>query len=140
LRTLVHSIPDLSLLDITIGYPGVPFGEYPQEWYGLGSVFWRSVPPPVVRVHLRLYNNLGSPSSSEVPSLSSSVNAESMATIPAATPDEARTFELWLRDVWTRKEAQVKKFAQLSAKALGTGQDEISVNDSPCQVVPVAQQ
>ncbi len=32
LRTLVPQIPDLQLLDVTIGYPGVPFGKYPQEW------------------------------------------------------------------------------------------------------------
>ena len=32
LRTLLPQIPDLNLLDITIGYPGVPFGNYPQNW------------------------------------------------------------------------------------------------------------
>lgn len=32
LRTLLPEIPDLQLLDVTIGYPGVPFGKYPQNW------------------------------------------------------------------------------------------------------------
>lgn len=32
LRTLLPQIPDLNLLDITIGYPGVPFGKYAQNW------------------------------------------------------------------------------------------------------------
>lgn len=32
LRTLLPEIPDLKLLDVTIGYPGVPYGKYPQEW------------------------------------------------------------------------------------------------------------
>ncbi|WRT67165.1 uncharacterized protein IL334_004131 [Kwoniella shivajii] len=25
-------VPDLQLLDVTIGYPGVPYGKYPQDW------------------------------------------------------------------------------------------------------------
>ena len=33
LRTLVPQIPDLKILDLTIGYPGVPRGGYAQEWY-----------------------------------------------------------------------------------------------------------
>ena len=33
LRALLPEISDLQVLDLTIGYPGVPFGKYPQEWY-----------------------------------------------------------------------------------------------------------
>ncbi|WWD01356.1 hypothetical protein V866_008299 [Kwoniella sp. B9012] len=32
LRTLLPQVPDLQLLDVTIGYPGVPYGKYPQDW------------------------------------------------------------------------------------------------------------
>jgi hypothetical protein len=31
LRTLLPQVPDLQLLDVTIGYPGVPAGKYPQD-------------------------------------------------------------------------------------------------------------
>lgn len=31
LRTLLPQVPDLQLLDVTIGYPGVPVGKYPQD-------------------------------------------------------------------------------------------------------------
>lgn len=31
LRTLLPQVPDLQLLDVTIGYPGVPLGKYPQD-------------------------------------------------------------------------------------------------------------
>ncbi|WWD15934.1 hypothetical protein CI109_100358 [Kwoniella shandongensis] len=27
-----ETVPDLQLLDLTIGYPGVPYGKYPQDW------------------------------------------------------------------------------------------------------------
>ena len=33
LRTLLPQVPDLQLLDVTIGYPGVPYGKYPQDWF-----------------------------------------------------------------------------------------------------------
>ncbi|GMK59947.1 hypothetical protein CspeluHIS016_0901640 [Cutaneotrichosporon spelunceum] len=102
LRTLYPSMPDLQLLDITMAYPGVPFGRYPQEWYGLGSVFLRGVPPPTVRLHLHLY------SMEEIPSLPRPPHNSSEMT-PLATPEEAREFELWLRNVWIQKEARLER-------------------------------
>ncbi|BEI87178.1 hypothetical protein CcaverHIS002_0705240 [Cutaneotrichosporon cavernicola] len=102
LRTLIPSMPDLQLMDITIAYPGVPFGKYPQEWYGLGSVFLRGVPPPTVRLHLHLY------SMEEIPSLPRPPHNSSDIT-PLATQEEAREFELWLRNVWIQKEARLER-------------------------------
>jgi 1-acyl-sn-glycerol-3-phosphate acyltransferase len=102
LRTLLPSIPDLQLLDITIAYPGVPFGKYPQEWYGLGSVFFQGVPPPTVRLHLHMY------SVEEIPSLPKPPYNSAEIT-PLATTEEAREFELWLRNVWTQKEARLER-------------------------------
>lgn len=115
------SIPDLQLLDVTIGYPGVPFGEYPQEWYGLGSVFWRNVPPPTVRIHLHLY------SANEVPSLPRP--PYDAAPTPLATPEEAREFELWLRQVWTQKERRLEQMVN----------DEDDEKSPPSEVVTITQ-
>jgi len=133
----VHRLPDLQLLDITIGYPGVPFGAYPQEWYGLTSVFWKGVPPPVVRVHLKMYSNLASPSS-EVPSLLAEDGSGTSAAL--ASPEQARAFELWLRGVWGQKEKEVQRFAELSTQAIESGTPEIEENDGPVEVVPIVQQ
>lgn len=130
LRTLLPSIPDLQLLDVTISYPGVPFGKYPQEWYGLGSVFWRSVPPPAVRVHLHLYSNLSS-TSSEIPSLLSDGSPDAAV----ASPAEARAFELWLRNVWAQKERRVERFADESECAMKAGWHD----KEECEVVPIRQ-
>ena len=70
--------------------------------YGLPSVFFRSVPPPTVHIHLHLYSNLASPDS-EIPSLSSESS-------DLATKEEARAFELWLRKLWTAKEERLTGF------------------------------
>lgn len=95
LRTLQTQVPDLQLLDMTIGYPGVPVGEYPQDYYGLFSVFLYGVPPPTVHVHLKLYNL------DDVPSAR---NPET------TTKEENKDFELWLRGVWKEKEERLLHF------------------------------
>jgi hypothetical protein len=103
-------IPDLKLLDVTIGYPGVPYGKYPQDWYGLISIFFRSVPPPTVHLHLHLHSDLPS----EIPSLVtkplSQDNEEVRKDTGLASPEEARAFELWLRGKWTEKEKRMEGF------------------------------
>lgn len=104
LRTLLPEVPDLKLLDVTIGYPGVPFGKYPQEWYSLTSVFFRSVPPPTVRIHLHLYSDLGKPGG-VVPSLGN-VRSGSQAS-----EEEVKSFESWLRETWAQKEALLKTWS-----------------------------
>ena len=120
LRTLLPSLPDLQLLDITIGYPGVPFGKYPQEWYGLVSVFFRSVPPPTVHLHLHLHGDLikgegvsGIPSLITPPEVSREGDEEQVKPDTGlASPEEARSFELWLRGKWLEKEDMMEKFSR----------------------------
>ncbi|WVO13903.1 hypothetical protein L204_101527 [Cryptococcus depauperatus] len=112
LRTLLQEIPDLQLLDLTIGYPGVPYEKYPQDWYGLSSVFLRSVPPPTVHIHLHLYS-LSAPDL-KIPSLGTTAdtpdNTGLSSNIGLATPQEARAFELWLRGLWDAKEKRMSNF------------------------------
>lgn len=138
LRTLLPAIPDLQLLDITISYPGVPYGAYPQEWYGLGSVFWRSVPPPVVHVHLKLYSKLGQ-EGSEIPGLTQTVSATredvkantvdaptEKQTSGTASPPSAKDFELWLRGVWADKDKRLQRLAEQGV-AISKGAEVVPV-------------
>ena len=116
LRTLLAQVPDTQLLDVTIGYPGVPLGSYPQDHYGLFSVFWRSVPPPTVHVHLRLYSDLTAPGC-EIPSLVVKPQGDVPAgQVPAdtglASPDESKAFERWLRALWIEKDERMKRFCR----------------------------
>jgi len=114
LRTLLAQVPDTQLLDVTIGYPGVPLGHYPQDHYGLFSVFWRSVPPPTVHIHLHLYSDLTAPGC-EIPSLVIKPQAEvPVDQVPAdtglASPEESKAFERWLRGLWIEKDERMKRF------------------------------
>ncbi|TXT06073.1 hypothetical protein VHUM_03546 [Vanrija humicola] len=109
LRTLLPSVPDLKLLDVTITYPEIPFGKYPQSWYSLPSVFFNGVPPPTIRLHLSLYSDLNSPKC-EIPSL----KASSPTADGLAPEGEAREFELWLRKRWQAKEKRLEQTSKLS--------------------------
>ncbi len=155
LRTLLPQIPDLQLMDVTIGYPGVPYGKYPQEWYvsparrssltasryGLLSVFFRSVPPPTVHVHIHIYSNLSSPDSG-IPSLVSKPlctpselgkDDVSPTDTGLATPEESKAFELWLRGVWTEKEKRMEGFFRDQKFESGEG------GENAREVVPIRQ-
>lgn len=117
------SIPDLKLLDITIAYPGAPFGKYPQDWYGLPSVFWKGVAPPTIRMHLKLYSDLAT--SNEIPGLQPARLEDSK--VKGAQEDQARAFELWLRQVWVDKSERLERM--------------LDSGDVPGQqVIPIVQQ
>jgi lysocardiolipin and lysophospholipid acyltransferase len=108
LRTLLPSLPDLQLMDVTIGYPGVPFTTYPQDYFGLLSIFFRSVPPPTVHLHLHIHSDLGN---GEIPSLITP-EEEVRDDTGLATTEEARGFELWLRGKWEEKDKRMEGFAR----------------------------
>jgi len=88
---------------MTIGYPGVPAGKYPQDYYGLFSVFLYGVPPPTVHIHLKLYSNLLG-RDCEIPALQKKAGED------MATKEESRDFEVWLRGIWRQKEQRVLDF------------------------------
>jgi lysocardiolipin and lysophospholipid acyltransferase len=76
--------------------------------YGLGSVFFRSVPPPTVHMHLRLHKL-----PSTIPSLVSEPVAGAISTSQGlAGTSDARAFELWLRERWLEKEKRFKAFTR----------------------------
>lgn len=102
LRSLAPYIPSLHLLDITIGYPGIPPAGYGQSYYTLRSVFFSAIPPPAVHLHLRLYQV-----QRDVP----------IGTIKAgeygkadATPSEKDVFDKWLTERWREKDRLMDGF------------------------------
>ncbi|KAJ9099314.1 hypothetical protein QFC21_004195 [Naganishia friedmannii] len=128
LETLAPRIPSLKLLDITIGYPGVPRGGYAQEWYGLGSVFWKGVAPPSVHVHMRLLNlaEVRGLTMGGVPTIQpngmTAAGEVAHDDVPptdvpnpiTSAPDSSANTEFthWLRSRWEDKEALLDRFTK----------------------------
>ncbi|KAG8880142.1 hypothetical protein FRB98_005314 [Tulasnella sp. 332] len=98
LRTLSPYIPSLHLLDVTIGYPGVPPAGFGQSFYTLRSVFFQNIPPPAVHLHLRLYEV-----ERDVPIGAVSPQGQGQAKVDATEPEKA-IFDKWLTDRWREKD------------------------------------
>jgi Acyltransferase C-terminus len=103
LRTLGPAIPGLQVLDVTIGYPGVPAKGYGQDYYTLRSIFFKGIPPPKIHVHLRLY-----PVSS-IP-IGNTSGKNTVGHGAEASPEETAKFDSWLRERWTEKDRLMDGF------------------------------
>ncbi|KAM6498286.1 Acyltransferase domain containing protein [Amanita muscaria] len=114
LRSLAPRIPDLRLLDVTIMYPGIPALHYGQDYYTLRSIFFDGVPPPVIHMHLRLFNV-----ATDVPL--GDLSTTQKATTPNGSADEHAVevdipltekviFDNWLRELWQEKDEFISRY------------------------------
>ena len=74
------------LYDCTIGYEGIPKGEYGQDIYTLRSSFFEGRPPKSVNMHWRRFY------------------------IPDIPIDDKRNFDVWLRNRWREKDYLLEHF------------------------------
>ncbi|KAK2597408.1 hypothetical protein QQS21_005956 [Conoideocrella luteorostrata] len=72
--------------DCTVAYEGVPRGKYGEEIFGLASTYFEGRPPKSVNLYWRRFR---------------------VADIPL---DDPKTFDLWLRDQWYKKDALMEEY------------------------------
>ena len=118
LRSLAVSAPATQLVDLTIGYEGVPSRGYAQDYYTLTSVFGASQPPPAVHIHYQTV------SLSDIPLGDLSGNAE-------ATKAEHAVFDAWLLCRWRDKDDRLDRFYQTGSFSLANSPSNASL------VIPV---
>ncbi|MBW0501619.1 hypothetical protein O181_041334 [Austropuccinia psidii MF-1] len=109
IRALSRKVPDLKLIDLTIGYPGIPPDGYGQDYYTLQSIFGYGHPPPEVHIHLRIIPV------SEIPIGTShlqqaSSDHEALGGMVDSTYEEVQEFDQWLREHWAKKDDMLAKF------------------------------
>ena len=137
----LSQLPSLYLMDVTVGYPGVPRGGYGQAYYTLKSIFFEGIAPPEVHYHIRLYNvqrdvPLYAPSTSSIPQAikeDPSLNLEQRKVLAQSMPrephllepgeEDKQTFDKWLRERWFEKDELMEKWYQGGQKRLGTGSE-----------------
>ncbi|KAK0520545.1 hypothetical protein OC834_006996 [Tilletia horrida] len=111
LRTLAADIADLKLIDMTIGYPGIPPAGTGQKYYTLRSVYMDGVPPPNVHVHITISRIssfiAGGSDSPPLGKLPKSAR-DSPKTLP--TDEEKQMFEAWLLRRWRKKDDLMDRF------------------------------
>ncbi|KAG0140539.1 hypothetical protein CROQUDRAFT_665047 [Cronartium quercuum f. sp. fusiforme G11] len=103
IRALSRSIPDLQLIDLTIGYPGIPAHGNGQDFYTLQSIFGYGHSPPKVHIHLRMI---------PISSIPIGVSPKVAGVNIDPTMEEAKIFDKWLRDQWIRKDEMLERFYQ----------------------------
>ncbi|KAG8955404.1 hypothetical protein FRC04_008755 [Tulasnella sp. 424] len=106
LRTLSPYVPDLHVLDITMGYPGIPPAGYGQSYYTLRSVFLDRVPPPELHIHMRMYQV-----ARDIPiGDAGSAKDGNVGRGAEAKPEETKVFEEWLIRRWREKDDLLETF------------------------------
>ncbi|KAK0505884.1 acyltransferase-domain-containing protein [Armillaria luteobubalina] len=119
LRSLSPRIPDLRLIDVTVVYPGIPPLHYGQDFYTLRSVFFDGIPPPVIHMHLRMFDV-----AREVPigdlsgSNPSEASPKTEPTVEVDIPEnEKKGFDKWLQGLWKEKDDSIGMFYEANSFA-----------------------
>lgn len=109
-------MPDLTIVDLTIAYPGTAHApKYWPEDFVTFSIWFKQVPPPSIHLHVRQYSvrmdvPLGKLDGTD------------------GTEEEKKVFDEWLRARWTEKDALMASFARdgtfTGTKEAGRQEDE----------------
>lgn len=95
LRSLKINVENLTLYDITVGYPGVPPEGYAQDYHTLASIYTaHKQAPEFVSLHLRKYRLEDVPIGAVDKTLTAEQNDEKV------TDAEKKLFDEWLRARW----------------------------------------
>ncbi|BGP19621.1 hypothetical protein JCM10213_008323 [Rhodosporidiobolus nylandii] len=103
LRHLALTLPHLSLVDLTLGYP-IPRSAslFHSDYYDIPSVLLRGVPPPELHIHIRTFPVSSIPLG----------DSDRLRKDPEAdcTPQERAAFEKWLEERWREKDALLERY------------------------------
>ena len=117
LRNILALTPNLTVLDVTVGYPGVPHSGYAEFYYTLQTIYARRHAPPTVHLHFRALDLATVPSllsSNLSPTCSTSRDLEN-----DLTQADRITFQEWTRERWVEKDALMDGFYETGAFPAG---------------------
>jgi len=106
--------------------------KYGQSYYTLRSIFFDRVPPPVIHMHLRVFDV-----SKDVPI--GDISASNPNVVPKGQPnghavevdfadEEKATFDLWLRELWRDKDESIVRFHETGFFVAGKLYETASVD------------
>ncbi|KIM84607.1 hypothetical protein PILCRDRAFT_780251 [Piloderma croceum F 1598] len=140
LRTLAPCMPTLQLLDITTVYPGdihfatgIPPMKYGQSYYTLRSIFFDGVPPPVIHMHLRIFDVGRDVPIGDISISNNKVDIkkhDKRRAVELDFPDEEKErFDLWVRDLWQDKDDLIVKFHETGSF--------VAQKEGTCVIIPL---
>jgi len=95
--------------------------KYGQSYYTLRSIFFDGVPPPVIHMHLRVFDvnkdvPIGDVSTSN-PTVIPRGQANGHAVEVDFPEDDKTKFDVWLRELWRDKDNFITRFHQTPYEA-----------------------
>jgi hypothetical protein len=109
--------------------------RYGQDYYTLRSIFFDRVPPPVIHMHLRLFDvgkdvPIGDVSASN-PNVIPKRDDKGRAVEVDFPDEEKEKFDLWVRQLWRDKDDMIVKFHETGSFA---ADKETSCVDIPLEL------
>jgi len=101
---------------------GVPPKGYGQSFYTLRSIFCDRIPPPVVHMHLRIFDVAKDIPIGDVSGTNPAMtpNGTNKKSLEVDFPDQERVvFDEWLRKLWMDKDGFMTKFLHSSCLSVG---------------------
>lgn len=100
--------------------------KYGQSYYTLRSIFFDRVPPPVIHIHIRVFDvskdvPIGDMDQTTTPKSSNLTNGQAVEF-----PEEEKiNFDLWLRELWREKDGLIMKYHETGSFAGEGGVDKV---------------
>jgi hypothetical protein len=103
---------------------GIPPMKYGQSYYTLRSIFFDGVPPPVIHMHLRVFDVGKEVPIGDISIYNNKVDLkedDKRRAVELDFPDEEKAkFDLWVRDLWRDKDDLIVKFHETGSFVEGT--------------------
>ena len=85
--------------------------KYGQSYYTLRSIFFDRVPPPVIHVHLRIFDVSKDVPIGDMDRAATPKNSTSASGLAVELPTEEKIkFDLWLRELWREKDGLITRY------------------------------
>jgi len=127
LRALAPRISNLKVIDVTMAYPGIPEFKYGQSYYTLRSIFFDRIPPPVIHIHIRVFDvsrdvPIGDISATN-PNVLPQKKGEAVET--EVPENEKEAFDGWLRGLWREKDSLMVRYLETGSFVEGVGKEVV---------------
>lgn len=123
LHALAPQLPNLQVLDVTVGYSGVPENIHPHTVITLRRTFLMCRQPRRIHMHLRLLPLRPRAEDEKTPDLISVPTPRS----PTVSDEDKDIFKIWLIDLWRDKDRRLDGFHAKPTKPLGAASVEFQL-------------
>jgi len=102
---------------------------YGQDYYTLRSIFMNGIPPPVIHIHLKMFDvaaDIPIGDMSAKPTLVSGAPSKHIAEVDIPE-QEKEAFDTWLRELWQEKDETMTRFFETKLFRSSSGHAPVEI-------------